>query len=168
MLKLRPATIADLPPIVALVEDYKDKYLDDFTEITPEDIKGIVLARQVLVVDEASYPVGAFWVEPPANPKNKMWIGIHLLMRPEYTKRIRRARLIEQVFDLLFQNGYEKITAEPLEFQKSTIKLLKRMKFKFTGYRKNHTRKNGRNQNLEIWELCRKYWDTAKTLDKTE
>lgn len=154
---LRQATPFDLPPILALLEDYKEGFQEDGESLDYEEIAQSIQEGNIWVIDEWDYAVGAVSF---SDIKPGISAVIHLIVRPEYLRRVLKLKLIEQSFNIAFKElGVGKIKALPMETQKTAIKLLNRFKFYRIGIFRNETKQRGKFVDIIAFELHKKFWE---------
>ena len=155
-LVLRPADTIDLPPLAILLETYREQYFDDYDSCDMAFLARLIASGEMLVMDDCGYAAGAVWYN---NRFEDLHVTLHLLVKPDYWRRMLRDNILPEVIDYAFETlGVQKIKAIPLKSQFGAIKLLKRFLFKQRGYLKAETRKNGVLTDKFIFELHREYW----------
>lgn len=159
MLSLRPANALDIPPIVLLVEQYKDQILSDYDTYSREFIITLIERGELIAIDAFGYAVGVIWFY---DRLDDLHCKISLLIRPEYLKQALREDTFSKVLELAFKQ-VGKVEAEPMASQKGAIKLLRKHHFLKLCDRHKHTRKNGVKTDMQLWECKRSRYNKKRS-----
>lgn len=157
-LHLRPANPLDLPPLYALAEDHKHKFLDDYTTFSPDYARLLLADENTLVIDDGyGYAVGAFWFD---DTRDDLHTTIHMLIRPEYYRALVKADLGKLSADHAFYKmGVARIYAFPMHTQTNAIKYLKRYGFYSHLPWRSHTKQGGKRVDTIFMELKKSNWE---------
>lgn len=155
-LKLRPASPFDTPPLMALLADHKDKFLDDFDTFDPAIVQDVINSGTSLVIDDHGYAAGVFYFNDQVDD---LRATIHLLVRPEYMRQLIKQDLVSQALDFAFDElKVKKIIAEAMSSQKNALKLLRKYRFYEHKPWYKHTRHAGEIVDVIRFELRRTNW----------
>lgn len=157
MLTLRIATMDDAASILAVMERYKQTYLDDYHEVTLDTALEPIQANQMIAIELSGCVVGAFWLTDWAD--DDLHCQLHLLIDKPFVRRALKEDLFEQVTAFVFKNSnVVKIKALAMEHMDTAIKLLKRTGFKQNGLFRNETKVDGKLRDVFAFELHKRYW----------
>lgn len=155
-LLLRPANHLDLPPLMALAHDFKNLFLDDYSELEMEDVADVVKSGRAFVFDLHGYAVGCIWFDEVLDD---LHCQVHVLVRPEYLRQVLKQDFIGLSIDWAFEQlKVGKVKARTMSTEKSAIKLLRRFKFKDAAPVFKETRHNGVKVDMIHWEMRRNWW----------
>ncbi len=160
-LETRPAVLEDLPPLAALLEDYRGFYFDDYALYDHDFLKQLIHTNELIMIDYQGYPVGVVWF---SDKVADLHVSVHLLLRPEYLRKALKQDLFSAlIHEAFYSLGVSKIKALALETQRMAIKLLRKYKFKHNAIFRNETRQHGKKIDVFAFELHRHYWEKQKS-----
>ena len=156
LVKLRSPESTDLASIWRLLNTYRDRYLDDYQSITLDDVYEYLQSPTTQVLDVFGYPAGIVHF---SDVIPELRGTIHLLIYPEFTRKILRAQIFEAILAWAFESlRFGKIMAYPLSTQTSAIKLLTRFQFYPHKPLYKHTRQGGKKVAMHPFELKKRQW----------
>jgi len=160
MLTLRKPRQGDEEAIWAILDEYRDTFLSDYTQITIPWLLDVLNSGQALVIALYDYPIGTVWF---ADKLDDLHAVVHCIYRPKYTKKLLRNQIFEQVVDFAFDElAIGKIKALPMETQKAAIGILRRLKFKEYPKMRSETKVKDKRIDMILFELHKQYWINAK------
>lgn len=153
---LRPASIVDLPALVALIEDNKELYLTDYETFDFRDLIRGIDSGEILTIDVYGYAVGGVWL---SERLDDLYVNAHFIAKPARLREILKRGVLEKVKDYAFEElGVGKIKASSLVSRKSTLRLLARLGFKQVGLLTKETKRKGIKEDVALFELRKGYW----------
>jgi len=162
LLKLRAPRVTDLPPLYALAEDHKHKFLDDYHDFDLEYAKRILNNPHTLIIDDHDYAVGVFWFDDTVDDLHST---IHMLIRPEYFRKFLKQGLGAEVINTAFESlGVLRLYGFPMSTQGSAIKILKKHHFYSHIPWRSHTKQQGKRVDTIFLELKRSTWEKKNGL----
>lgn len=157
MLILRKPTLIDLPPLYALAEDHRHKFLDDYTSFDLVFAQEVLINMPSAVIDDHGYACGVAWFDPV---RDDLHAEIHLLINPQYWRRVIRQDVLRDLLNWGFEAlGVNKIIARPMSTQKDAMRVLRRYSFYEHKPFYKHTRQKGVIVDEIVFELRRGYWN---------
>lgn len=161
-LTTRLARQDDAPEIYTLLADYSAHVVDDYEEITPQfAVELATNGHTAVIVDQFERLHALVWF---SDINHGLHMTFHGLCRPESWLSVRRGRLTEAILDEAFKRSEcLKIKAMQMRSQKTAGKVLK-----FLGFQRlkpelvAETRRNGKPEDVIVWQLTRKYWESRR------
>lgn len=156
MLKLRPIVEDDIPSLVRIIEEYWEKFSDDFTPFSIDKAEEIFRTEHVLTVDFSGYPVG---IVAYLNPVEDLYARLLVVLDAFFLKRALKEQLLNEImryaFDVVRVN---KVCISVMETQKGVIDFLRRQKFVMLGKLYRHTKYKGKKVDIVLFEVRKNKW----------
>lgn len=156
MLTLRPPKTADLAPLFVLADTHGTKFLDDYTEFSPEYCSNLLTEDSTIVIDDNGFAVGMCWF---SDKRDDLHSTIHFLLEPKFWRQFVKQQLHKTVINEAFKSqNVSRIYAYTMDGQKVAKKLLSSLGFFSHKTWYSHTKQNGKRRDVTFHELKRSKW----------